>query len=645
MDVNQLSEAEIKNELNDYIYNVKVKYAILLNGCWGCGKTYFIKEKYIKELEQKYREDKKNNKKPVYISLYGISDVSQIKNKILLSLIKNTKIQAILPIANVVLEAGSDFVSKITFINNTDRKIKKIVDSLYPINNLVIFFDDLERCPMPINIILGYINELVEHSNIKVIIIADETKIGKSNYESNLELKYLVALSTNLKALEKDKGKEYPITGTTNENKVFSKDDVISRATYLFNENNIYNEVKEKLIGKVIHYNGDIDNIYDMFADEILTEENAKKTAIENKKFVLDYLDKEKNYNLRTLQFVFQSFNRLVKETNPYISSDKIKNLYLKDLFEYCLRKSFYMKRGKNAYNWKDNQVYGEVYLDNDIEQNVYNSYITGFRFVDDYLMDSYIDKDLIKLTLEKYIKAITEANKNPNDPLYKLNNYWTISEKDLKIIVNKLYEKISKNCYELESYSQIVRYLSSIEEMNISKETIKKIIKKMEDNIEQNIVKGSFYEDIMFDGNNSVYIIYEKNIKKIRLLIKIKEKNDNQDLIKEIYNCKNWGSEFKAFCEKNGGRFIKEKKFAYMLDFEMIEKNIRKKEISEIYQFWYGLQKVYGSSNVKEFYQNDKEELAKFNDELNKINDIDNVRIFVVKKICNFLSDVISNL
>src|SRR5690606_21770687 len=44
-------------------------------------------------------------------------------------------------------------------------------------------FDDLERCEMPINAVMGYINGFVEHDDRKVIIIANEDEIkGASGY-------------------------------------------------------------------------------------------------------------------------------------------------------------------------------------------------------------------------------------------------------------------------------------------------------------------------------------------------------------------------------------------------------------------------------------------------------------------------------
>lgn len=149
MQTKYLSENAIEEELNDYLYNVNIKYAVLLNGSWGSGKTYYIK-KYIEKLEREFDESKKNKskklKKPIYISLYGINSVSEIKNKILLSLIKSKKVKQLLPLLDVGLEVGSDFISDITFIKNPDNKLGKILQTLYRIDNLIIVFDDLERC-------------------------------------------------------------------------------------------------------------------------------------------------------------------------------------------------------------------------------------------------------------------------------------------------------------------------------------------------------------------------------------------------------------------------------------------------------------------------------------------------------------------
>jgi hypothetical protein len=53
-----------------------------------------------------------------------------------------------------------------------------IKESLNKFRAKVYVFDDLERCEAPINKVLGYINQFVEHGSAKVIILANEQEIG-----------------------------------------------------------------------------------------------------------------------------------------------------------------------------------------------------------------------------------------------------------------------------------------------------------------------------------------------------------------------------------------------------------------------------------------------------------------------------------
>lgn len=61
-------------EYLDYYCDKKnnTPFAVLLNGKWGCGKTYFIK-RYI---------NKRKSKRILHISLYGINNFGAIKEKI-----------------------------------------------------------------------------------------------------------------------------------------------------------------------------------------------------------------------------------------------------------------------------------------------------------------------------------------------------------------------------------------------------------------------------------------------------------------------------------------------------------------------------------------------------------------------------------
>ena len=642
-----LTEKEITKELDDYIYNVSIKYAVLLNGGWGSGKTYFI-EGYIKKLEEKYELNKNDKttkyKKPVYVSLYGLSDISELKNKIALSLIKNKKIKQLMPFLDVGIEIGSDLASKHTFIQNSDSKFKRIIRALHKIDNLIIFFDDLERCNININTVLGYINELVEHNDVKVVLVADESKIGKVNFEKNVELKYMVALSDKIK-YPREKSK-YSFENTTNDvDKSLTKEEIVKRTRQLFDKDKIYREMKEKLIGKIVYYRANIEDVYNVFVNNIITNQEANKTAIRIKEKILKQFEDNNYYNLRTLQFIFQAFNRIVDETISIIDLEDIQYNYLNDLLSYCTIKSIKLKQGENTYNWEQNQKFGTVYLGNEISDYIYKNFVVGFKFVDDYLLNSHLDKEYIKETLSEYKKITLNENNNPNDPLYKLKTWWQISEQELSNIIDDLIIKIKDNDYDLEMYSKIVSYLSRIEEMDVCVEKIKIAIKGLEKNIIENKVNGQYCEERLFDGTKETVEIYNKNIMNIKKLVDKKEIDDNLKDLNDIYENYKWGELFKEYCEKNNGKFLNQKHFADALNIDFIISNIKDKDIEQVYEFWYSLQKTYNFSNIKEYYENDKEILINLKNSLSQIDNIDKVKKFAVNKIIDFLEQVIELL
>ena len=644
-----LNESQITQELDNYIYDAKVKYATLLNGPWGCGKTFFIK-KYIDLLEKKLKEFPKSSKykKPVYISLYGITSISELKNKLSVSLIKNNTIKELLPLLDVGMEIGSDFISKNTFVKNSNSKLTKIVNSLYKIKNIIIFFDDLERCSIDINSILGFINELVEHNDVKVIIIADETKIGKNNSENNIELKYLVAANDNIDIeIEKEnKDVNYIFEKEVNEqNNGYQKNDIVDRAKALFDRRTLYEEIKEKLIGKTVYYEANIYSVYDVFVNEIITNEYAKKTAFDSKDGIVQHLETNHINNLRSIQYVFELFNRLAKESIDTIKLDKIENRFLSDLFKYCCICVLRDKDGQSPYKWQDSKEVGMIYLDNQSPNFIFRGSIMGFKFVDDYISYSYIDIEKLKITLADYKKVITFEQENPNDPLYLLKKWWTIQEKEIIDIIADLETNISNNYYSLESYSDIIMILSHIEEMDIEKNKIKAIVKNMEKNIIDNKVDGNFVESLVLDCNPKTDEIYNKHIKNIRILSKEKNNKDIKDSINMIFEKDKWGEELKEYCKNNGALFMSKKKFASYLNIHTIIKNIEKKGIDQIYNFLYSLQSIYSFSNIKDYYSDDKNNLEKLRDSLIQLKTKDKVRDFAIKKILEFLDIILNRL
>ena len=73
-----MDDDKILDILNKYIENPKMQYAILIDGEWGSGKTYFIKNKFVKD-----------NKNIIYIPLNGMKNREEIDKKIYYKILEN----------------------------------------------------------------------------------------------------------------------------------------------------------------------------------------------------------------------------------------------------------------------------------------------------------------------------------------------------------------------------------------------------------------------------------------------------------------------------------------------------------------------------------------------------------------------------
>ena len=71
---------ELIESIEDYIRKPYTDYAIMLNGEWGSGKTYFWNNKIRKKIETMQLNGKRFT--TIYMSLYGISNLEDISKKI-----------------------------------------------------------------------------------------------------------------------------------------------------------------------------------------------------------------------------------------------------------------------------------------------------------------------------------------------------------------------------------------------------------------------------------------------------------------------------------------------------------------------------------------------------------------------------------
>ena len=166
--------------------------AILINGEWGVGKTWFIK-KYIKDRSRRSNEENNNvGKDFIYISLYGIKTIPEIANQFLESLLSfsssgksKSRVRFVGGVTSGVLHFFTSFIG-INF-GPLVKIIPKIAEEFSGVKTVI--FDDLERCEVPPNELLGYINNFLEHKEKNVIILSNEDKMDDKNKSTYLEIK------------------------------------------------------------------------------------------------------------------------------------------------------------------------------------------------------------------------------------------------------------------------------------------------------------------------------------------------------------------------------------------------------------------------------------------------------------------------
>ena len=162
------------------------KFAILIKGKWGCGKTYFIDNLLEKHYGKNYRKDD-----VIWVSLYGLSDINQIQRKIYETchpILTNRMTKLAFNFAKSALKfsSGVDFDGDKNNDLSIDLSLPEIEDEEKKISSKkLIVIDDLERCSIPPEQILGYFSEYILEKNLKAVFIGNTEEIlTKANDET-----------------------------------------------------------------------------------------------------------------------------------------------------------------------------------------------------------------------------------------------------------------------------------------------------------------------------------------------------------------------------------------------------------------------------------------------------------------------------
>lgn len=162
------TDNESRNEkLSSYISYYKdlknPKYAVLVKGEWGVGKTHLINN-ILKDNEK------------FYISLFGLTTIQEVHSAVFVKMYPTrSRARKVLNwFGNSSMKANDVTLTLGPLIGNiANAIIKEKVDNSKP-----IVFDDLERCSIKLEDIFGAVNKYVEHHECKVIVIAHDDKLN-----------------------------------------------------------------------------------------------------------------------------------------------------------------------------------------------------------------------------------------------------------------------------------------------------------------------------------------------------------------------------------------------------------------------------------------------------------------------------------
>lgn len=559
-----LSNDEIIKVMLEYIEEDKYKSAILINGEWGSGKTFFITEKLSKVIKDRI----KNDGKYIYVSLYGVENVEELSNKLYSEICSETLVK-LSGVEKEKIDAGIKWIPKllyftqfIPFIKNYNS-IKKImapiIKEIAKIKKCVVVFDDIERCKIDIYELFGYINELVEHNEVKAILVANEEKIP--------------------------------------------------------DKENKYNEIKEKLVGITIVYKPEFNLSYEHIIDTYLKETNLKEYLKNEKQKTLilkEFYEKEE-YNLRTLIYLVTMYKKIFSLLEGIEFDKNYVEIHMENILKYSTYISLELKMKNKLENleFTENKEIENIYFKDNSQKILY-----GYKFINDYFQTGYLNEEKIKKIL---LDEMRESKKNNEEveaneklsfnKLY--GNWWKLEDEEVNNNFKLLKEELEENKYPPIWYKDIIIILLQLEtEEFINKNETLEFIKLMKKNLELKETKrkyGKSYKHETFE----IFIEDSKTRERYNNLIKdlldTIDKNLQKEDEKSFLVENEWNEEFLSKCSKLSNVFLMNKKFLFYENIEeLMTKIVGVKSPYNIYYLIEGIRRIYSFSNVNEYYKND---------------------------------------
>lgn len=530
--------------------------AIMINGGWGSGKTYFIKNILVSNLEETLKIKEMHL---CYITLNGLSSTKEFMKRIQSLIIKER-----FNVLNEVQKTDSGIIDIITGIDSICDDVnlqgwlsilfgaKKKIDSSISKKNIsstLFIFDDLERCPIDLKEILGFINDLIEHEHCKCIIVANEEEIEDSFFKIKEKFisrtfEFVPNLDDFLKN-EREKYKDQPLNKLSDENwKGFIK-------------SNLY---PYKLNLRIVQSALFITNeIYNICINRILQEENDLS-----------------QYVLNRLLFDIYYVEKYYKEGNekPQIkNNDNIENVV----------------------------IFGS--------KNDLSSYKKIFMFILDVVYNGIYEEKVILKNIEAYI----ENNKINGiySPIAELKSYYYMEDEKIQAILDLIHETVKNlNLNQLSDFFNSLIPLLDIGFSYNHKTDFESVLQLIADTVDISATENDWvFEKVEFHTT-----LKDEQFKKYKIAMNMmKEKLEKKasisnEYMDEILSSHNWIFKLQCDMKTNEYNYREEKKYLSYFNLDILLKNLEQSSNLQLSDFRTILYGLYRRNNCMESFINDIE-------------------------------------
>ena len=519
---------DLVESILDYVKADYTDYAIMINGEWGSGKTYFWNNKIRRKIESLQLNGKRYT--TIYMSLYGISNLEDISKKIFIEttqlMDRNLKKFMNYNEQKTIPEYAKTGLDMANFFGVTQNGDKINYEEFFNTDDKILCFDDLERANVDVIDILGYINNFVEHDHIKTIIICNEKELSTKLKSSNLEMKTFIA--TYL--LDKQ--------GDLNVNDKPMVEKIQDKIEYVFDKANDYERIKEKLIGETFEYAPEFSYIINGLLMRYENNEDLIRFLRSNTNLIISTFNKSGTRNLRILKHALNDFKKIYTMVNKNYPNTNYR--VMQTMLIFTIAVSFEIKAGKitkdKFLNINSNEEYksllvsSRVLMDNrqfyikEFDNNYYYNFKSEYRFfkfIEVYVRTRIFDMKIFKEDMEVIINTI-DTEKLPGYKRLLTEEYWKISEEQFPKVIEEVLEDVKNGNLKAIEIVKLYAYFSYF----IDKGLI---------NYDIDTIKNLFFNGMNLAALNSEYC---DNVEEELAKIGIDEVTQGmEDILKYFYN------------------------------------------------------------------------------------------------------------